>query len=732
MSIKSNLPCSALCVVFLTAGGLAHAQTATEAPAAGSEGSLEEIVVTAQKRAENLQKVPIAISAVTSEQLQTSGVDSLLNLNAVVPGVTLLDIGDQVAARIRGVGSTVINIGQEAPVAIYIDNVYYADSADVGGSLADVSQVSVLKGPQGTLFGRNATGGVIQIATRDPTDEYRADVTTDVDNYRTWRSSVYAGGPVASDLKAGLALQYATQQDGWGRNVYDGEEVHKINSDFTGRGKLIFTPTDSTTIRIAADYTHTAGSTAGVFRPFPGFPAAYASAEPSNPWSTNSYIQPYDAYQGGGASINLQQDLGFANFTSISAYRRSIKDWAFTTPGTAIPALDLTIDDFSRQFTEELQLVSKTESPLSWATGLFYINNFAGQNPLDINIRPGPYRGDGALSQVIIDTAQKLNSIAGFGQTTYTFTSATRLTTGLRYTYEKKSLFGYENGVLAADPSVTIPLFQAGTSALSSNDPTWRLSLDHDFWSGGTGYISYNRGFKSGGFNVRDPTNPPFQPEKLDAYEIGLKTQFLDDRVRLNSAVFDYEYKNVQVARYTTNTVIYNGAGARLYGLDIDGQARLTSRLQINASVSLLHSYFTSFPDAFTSSYVLTPTGAIISLYTASATGKTLPYSPSVTSTVSVDYEIPSAFGPFKLNLTDFFSSKFYAEADNVLTQPSYQYLDASVAWKSENGRYGVRIYGNNLLNKAVFSQAGSLTTGYEVDYPNPPCIYGVKFELSY
>ncbi len=732
MVIKSLFLCSTLCVFVLVSGRPALAETPAEGAAPQTEGALEEIVVTAQKRSENLQRVPIAISAVSAERLATAGVDSVLNLNAAVPGLTLLDIGDQVAARVRGVGSTVINIGQEAPVAIVIDDVYYADSADVGGGLADVSQVSVLKGPQGTLFGRNATGGVIQISTRDPSDQSKLDVTTDLDSYRTWRSSIYAGGPVASDLKAGLALQYTTQQNGWGRNVFNGEEVHKINSDVTARGKLIFTPTDSTTIRLSADYSHRAGSTGGVFTPFPGFPAAYTSPIPSRPWDVNSYIEPYDAYEGGGVSLNVQQDLSFAKLTSISAFRRSVKEWTFTTPGTAIPALDLVIDDFSRQFTEELQLVSLTQSPLSWAAGVFYIRNFAGQDPLLINIRPGPYRGNGAFSQVVINTKQTLDSIAAFAQATYEITSATRLTTGLRYTYEKKSLDGFENGILAAAPSVAIPFIPPGTSTLSAKDPTWRLSLDQNLWSGAIGYVSYNRGFKSGGFNVRDPSNPPFQPEKLDAYEIGLKSQFLDNRMRLNAAIFDYEYKNVQVARYTTNTVIYNGAAAKIYGFDFDAEAKLTGRLQMNAGLSLLHSRFTSFPDAFTSSYVLTPQGADISLFTASATGKSLPYSPTVTYTLGLDYRIPSPVGEFKLNGTDAFSSKFYAEADNVLTQPSVHIVNASVSWRSEDGRYGVRLYGNNLLDKAVFSQAGSLTTGYEADYPNPPRIYGIKFEVSY
>jgi outer membrane receptor protein involved in Fe transport len=293
-------------------------------------------------------------------------------------------------------------------------------------------------------------------------------------------------------------------------------------------------------------------------------------------------------------------------------------------------------------------------------------------------------------------------------------------------------LEGSETADVAATPGVTVPIVPAGTTDLVSEKPTWRFAVDHDLAPDVIAYFSYNRGFKSGGFNVRDPTNPPFQPEQLDAYEVGLKSEFWDDRARLNAAAFYYDYKNIQVARYVTNTIIYNGARAGISGLDLDGEVRLSSRWHVNGGIEYLHSRFKDFPDAFSSSYVLTPQGATIDIFTQSATGNTLPYSPAVTYNVSIDYEQPSPIGPLHVDLTDSYSSHFYAEPDNLLTQPSYHFLNFSMAWKSPSERYGLRLYVNNILNKAVASQFGSLPTGYEADYPNPPRIYGVKLQASF
>jgi iron complex outermembrane receptor protein len=730
-------------LVSVAVGSLGRAaaderQSAHIAPANTNESSsdsanvLEEVVVTAQKRNENLQKVPIAVNVVNSAALEQAGINTTLDLGNAVPGLRMLNIGGQVAGRIRGIGSTAIAPGQEAPVAIVIDGIYYASASDVGGSLPDATQIAVLKGPQGTLFGRNATGGVIQISTRDPSNHFESDYATSIDNYLTSRSDVYVGGPLTSSINAGLSAQYVWQGNGWGSNAYNDEWVHRINHDVSVRGKLNFALSDDTSIRVSADYADRAGSTAGVFTVAPGYPQAYASPISANPWGINSYLQPALTYRGGGLSVTFEQDLGSARFSAISAYRQSAQYWAFSPTATAVPSLDLALHDFSKQFTEEIQLVSQNNTAFTWAVGAFYIFNDAGQPPPGeaINIQAGPYRGEGPFSRVSVITDQHMSSPALFAQGTYRLAEHTRLTVGGRYTYEKKVLEGSEYATLAAAP-VQVPLISPAETSLVVEKPTWRLALDQDLTDGVIGYVSYNRGFKSGGFNVRDITNPPYQPEKLDAYEMGIKSQFLNDRVRLNGAAFYYDYKNIQVARYETNSIIFNGAGARLYGVDLDGEARLTRSLRMHAGLEWLHNRFTDFPNAVSSSYVPAPGGAIITLFPQSASGKTLPYSPTLTYTVGADYDIDSPVGPLTLNVTDSYSSKYYAEPDNLLTQSSYHFVDTSLTWKLSE-HLELRLFANNLLNEAVASQFATLPTGYLADYPNPPRTYGIKFHASY
>jgi iron complex outermembrane recepter protein len=693
---------------------------------------LGDIIVTAQKRAENVQRIPIAVSTVGSAELAAGAVFSMRDLGRAIPTLKLLDIGGQITPRIRGIGATSANPGVEAPVATFVDGIYYASTADVAADLSDVVQISVLKGPQGTLFGRNATGGVIQLTTRDPKEHFEASLGTGIDNYATWRSDAFVGGPIAEDVRASLSAQYVKQYDGWGVNIFSGQDVHRIDGNYQFRGKLIWDPQPSTTVRLSGDYAKRKGSIGGVYRTPPGFPQALFSPLPVREWSINSYIQPLYDYEGGGGSLTIEHDLGFGKVTSISAYRKSRVFWQFNPSATAVPALDVDLSDFARQFTQEIQLVSDVGSSFDWAVGAFYFHQSAGQQPLHVNLRAGPIRGPGPFSTIVSNSTQKLDSLAGFAQATVRITEHTRVTAGIRYTWEKKTLDELQFGQLAFNPAVFVPLIPATSVSRSEQRPTWRLSLDQDLAPDVIGYLSYNRGYKSGGFNTRDITNPPFAAETLDAYEAGIKSQFMNNRVRLNAAAFYYDYKNIQVGRYTTTTVIYNGAKSRVYGFDVDLEARPTSEFTISGGLGYLNSKFTDFPVAQSSSYVLVPGGAIITQGNASATGNRLPYSPSLSYTLGLTYRMPVSVGTITGNFSDNYSGRYFVEPDNKISQKPYHLLNASVAWDSPASRYVVRIFANNLLNKAIFVQSASNATGYQADYPIAPFTYGLRLELSF
>lgn len=243
-------------------------------------------------------------------------------------------------------------------------------------------------------------------------------------------------------------------------------------------------------------------------------------------------------------------------------------------------------------------------------------------------------------------------------------------------------------------------------------------------------YVSYNRGVRSGGFNTTSTTNPPFRPEHLDAYEAGIKSQFLENRARLNIGGFYYDYSNMQVTIFNIAPVVMNAASARNYGIDVNLEAKVTKRMALTASADWLHARFTSFPDAPFWIPLANREGALP--VKGNAAGRTLPYSPDVTASVGVDYDIPVKSGDVSLNVNDNFNSGFYTEVDNVLHQSRYHLLNASVTWEPADGRYQLRVFANNVLDKAVVSQAATEATGYIADYSNPPFVFGGSFTVEF
>ncbi len=712
-------------MLILVAAVLAGGDGASAADTAESGDVLTEVVVVAQKRAENSQQVPISMESMKPQQLAASGVQSLQELSGAVPGLTMLNVSGALSPRLRGVGTSTLEAGIEPAVATYVDGVYYAYSGDLIMDLFDVSQLTLLRGPQGTLFGRNATGGVIQIETRDPTQTFHADVETSVDNYLTSRTDGYVTGGIADKLAAGLSVQYTGQGLGWGKDIYDDSDIHKIDHSVTVRGKLFYDLDEATTIKFGLDYSDRAGSIAANFRPFPGYSVLFPAPQASNTWYTDSYIHSYKTYEGGGGSAILEHDLDFAKFTSTSAFRDASTFIRFSPAATSVPSEDISFPESSRQFTEELQLLSTSGRRLDWVTGLFYFHSEANQDAFTVNLHG---RLAVPFDQIVIPANESIDSVADYVQGTYRITPATRITIGGRYTYQKNILRASEYGVLAGDGDVPLEP-QPTPDSVSSEKPTWRVALDHDMTDGMLGYLSYNRGVKSGGFNIRDPANPPFLPEQLDAYEVGLKTELLDHHVRVNTAAFDYEYKNIQISKYTDTAVIENGARARIYGLDEDLTANITDPLRVDAGIEWLHARFLEFPDAQLTMPLPGDQGAILS--SGNAGGRIIPYSPTITATVGVDYVAHASAGNYTFNVTDNYNSGFYGEPDNRLFQSSFHLLNASITWLASSGRWGARLYTNNLLNKAVASQFSSLNVGYVADYSNPPRIYGVAAHFS-
>ena len=703
-----------------------QAQTSDEATQVG------DIVVTAQRRAENLQRVPIVITAVDAQQLAQAGVTSLPTLGTVAPGLNARTSGGGVfQPSIRGIGTSSNVV--ENPVALYIDGVYLPNQNEGNQELPDVEQVAVLKGPQGTLFGRNATGGVIQITTRRPSHELDIRAKAEIDNYATFRGGVFVSGGLASGVAASVSADYAHQGEGWGDNLTTGNDTFRLAHSLSLRGKLLLEPTPDTSVLLIGDYLDRKAYTY-TFVPYPGtsfirpLPGRYGKQDTFSP------VDPYAAFKGGGVSLTLKQDFGPVELVSITAHRRGNTNYLFDNVPTGTPIFYVGVgkgDQPNRSYTQELQLNSTGKGAITYTFGLFYYHNSNANLPIVRQFFP-PFYGAAVGPPTANRTTEtngreRTESVAPFGQVGIRILSDTRLTLGGRYTYEQRKLDGRAvlnryNGTTVAVPYTPAPL--------TIRKPTWRVALDQQFTPDVLGYVSYNRGIKSGGFNILNPANPAYLPERLDAYEAGLKTELFGRRLRFNIGGFYYDYSNLQVTQFVgVSQTIVNGAQARLYGADVDFNARITPELSINGGFELLHARFVSYPNAVGSTPRATGGAA---LFAVDASGNRIPQSQKFAGTIAVNYQKPVAFGTIDSNVTANHNGSYKFEADNFLTQGAYTLLNASLGWRSLDKHYSLTVWGRNLLNEIVLNNGTSQAIGYPVSYGQPPRTYGLTARFTY
>ena len=717
--------------------GAAHAQTAAGPPAGTPSGEVAapddgEIIVTAQKRAENLQKVPIVITAVSGAQLTTAGVTSLTTLGTVVPGLNTRTTAGSYNPSIRGV-STSSNV-VENPVALYIDGVYLPQQREGARELPDVEQIAVLKGPQGTLFGRNATGGVIQITTRKPTDRFEFQSTASIDNYAMFRGDAFVSGGLAPGLTGSLSADVATQGNGFGKNLTTGNDTFQLLHSYAFRGKLVYAFDSRTDVTLIGDYMDRKERTYS-FIPYPG--TAFANPLPGplpSVYDTYSAIDPFTAFHGGGASLEIDHDLGFAKFVSITSYREGQTNYLFEDEPVGKPVFTVGVGSGAgpnKDFTEEVQLISKGSGRFTYTAGVFFFYNRYSNEPITRNFYPAFYLAPAgpptanALTQTY--GSEKTESVAPYLQVAYEIFDATHLTLGGRFTYERRALDGATvltryNGTTTTIPSTLQPLV--------IEKPTWRAALDHQFTPDVLGYVSYNRGIKSGGFNILNLANPAYLPEQLDAYEAGFKTQLFDRRLRLNTGGFYYDYKNLQVTQFVNLAqTIVNGAKARIYGVDVDFTAKVTDRFTLSGGLEAMHATFTSYPAAVGS---IPKAAGGATLIAVDASGKRVPLAQDFTGTIAADYEQPVSFGSLHYNITANYNGDYYFEPDNFLRQGAYTLVNASLTWKSHAGRYSVSVWGRNLADAHIINNASSQAPGYPISYGQPPRTFGITGKVSY
>ncbi len=695
---------------MLAVGALISSNTLSVAHAEESL-TLEEIVVTAQKRAENAQDVPIAITALSAAALEEKGVTNVADVSNFTPNIQIdraspfAGSSTIMSAYIRGIGQNDFAFNMEPGVGLYVDGVYYARTVGAALDLLDVERVEVLKGPQGTLFGRNTIGGAISVITRKPNGEFgfQGDLTVGNFNRQSARGSINL--PLVDGLLYSSVSFSSTQRDGFQKRIgFDPTQVAAINpisglpyanstytsddaqfvrakSNYSGsdrqggqnsrtaRAKLLFTPSDDVEFLLTADLTnaHEESTPITLLKTYVGAPfgltynACIAGIDPSGiappgalppgmcdvprgtvgtslsdiaatalPYGDHFITNDIDTTYATGSNFSDVRTYGFGgtldwqfndnlSLKSITAYRNLDSRFGVDMDGSPIIALDTSFTMVQSQWSEELQLnINAFDERLKSVVGMYYFKEDGGL--LDtVNFA-------GGLLQVYGPNDFENKALAAFTHNNLQLTDQFGLTVGLRYTKETKYFTGGQsdlNGFVArflGAPPVVFPdqtntnlLFPTGRNKQDFTNTSMRVGAEYKFTPDMMGYASFAQGYKSGGWTTRlaaplaisvgagapiDPTVPPaFKPEKADTIEVGLKSELLDRRLRLNTALFHTSYKDMQIVSAPGFTLgapwFFNAGKARIQGLEVEADAKLTASFVMNAAVGYLDAKYT-------------------------------------------------------------------------------------------------------------------------------------------
>ncbi len=703
-------------IASLAAFGWAGAVQAQSTAAGTDAPAIDEIIVTAQKRSESVQDVPLAVSAVGGATLDRLGVGNPLQLGATVPNFNLQTNSGVTYIYLRGVGNNFLGLGIDSNVAYHANGVYIARPRAQVSSYFDVDRIEVVRGPQGDLYGRNATGGSINVITRKPTDDFSANATLSVGNYGLVQGEAGVGGAIVPGKIAVRAAGFFVDRGGYGKNEATGKDVDN-RKEQAGRLTVELTPSEPLTIEIIADYFHANDAWGVVHQAGSGIPGALTLAEslgnfPSKIRNVVSGVDPNRKIRAWGvqgtATLDLAENL---SLKSITAYRKSrftaLDELIGTNPSIgAISQLEK-----QHQFSEEVQLLANGTRWDFILGGYYFTEKVDGFIHIPLFFDPAAQfdqRGTG-------DT----KAYAVFAHGSWEFVPKLKLVLGARYSYEKRT----SEGVFTA-PFVPIPT--GGKKSFNALTP--KATLQFEPSDNLTLYGGVSKGFKSGGFTIGVP-GPGVEPEKLLSYEAGLKAQMFDRRLTANIAAFWYDYTNMVVTRVVqAQTVEENAGKSTIKGIEVELTARPTNRLRIDASLGLLDAKFDSFvtPDP------LDPAAGPISL-----AGNRLPGSAKYTARVGAQYDIPVGdVAKISISGDAFFSGNMYFDPyeHRGSYQPSYETYNASLTYDS--GRWwSMTLWGRNLSNKTIVSNQliSADFWGYpRLTYLRDPRTYGIDFKAKF
>jgi iron complex outermembrane recepter protein len=706
----------------------------TLGPVYSSAQVLEEVTVTAQKREESLQDVPVTIAAFGESQLQDAGFDNISDLANMSPSLQFGNFGPVSFVTMRGIGNENTTAGGDPGVAMHLDGIYMGRPVAGLFTAFDTQRVEILRGPQGTLYGRNATGGSINLITNKPQDEFGGTVDLTYGDYDWMRVRGAMNLPISDSISARV-VAFTEERDGYTENKFPGGVDGNDVDDQGIRGHLNIEIGDAASLLLSASYIESGGvGTKPVLREdFPGSttgenisgppgwafaPGGPASGIPGynnyidletgeiavndlDPFTVNKDVRESQDNEFTMLSATFEWDFEYFTFKSITGYVETDFETHQDEDHSELDLLELVLTEEAEQFSQELQLLSAGDGPLQWILGLYYFDEEASRDSLFLRGRydvfasqwnvPAGYAFGGDVDS---------ESYAAFGQATYRVTEAVGITAGLRYTEDEKD--GVNTGFQFAGLPFADPVGD------SWDETTYRLAVDWTLSDDVMLFASYATGYKSGGINqTAAPSrggNAIYDPETVDAIELGIKTTMLDGRLQLNSSLYQNEYDDLQFQIFgQAGPEAYNAEGATVQGWEVEIRAAATDSLTLDASLGLTDS---EFDDQVID-------GIDIG-------GNQLPRTPDLTYTLgmSQEWDLQDS-GALRLRLEYAYTDEIYYTAlnrDAGFAEPGgsdladdYYNINARLFWFSPAAAWTVEAFVTNLTDE---EQIGNILRG--------------------
>ncbi|KRB86139.1 hypothetical protein ASE00_05225 [Sphingomonas sp. Root710] len=683
------------------------------AQAAATAESNEEIIVTASRRAESIRETPTAVSAYLGKRLQEAQISSLSELVTTSPNIQISTYGSNSNIAIRGIGNTQLVAGADPGVALHVDGVYLAQSSLATATFLDVNRVEILRGPQGTLFGRNATGGAINIIPNRPTAALSAglDVSGGIDPGLI-RSSAYISGPLdeAGSLRARLAVQQKYGR-GFTKNlVANGPDRLDGEKTYSGRAQLEWLASDRFTARVSLEYQKEDDNGQGFFffgTPDPSIPlpAAIQSAATGDPKKRETYAnQGKRELESKSIRTEGELQLGGGSLRAVYSFMRSSIFQNLDGDATPVNFTNTMFDQSADQNYAELLYASDSSKPLSVVLGAnLFSEDFTQDLAVPISFLPIP---------VLIAAEIKTRSYALFAHGQYAFSPSARLFAGLRYSNDRKRI------------QESNSFIGAGGQRAKWDRVTYEAGASADLAERVTGYVKYATGYKGGGFSAGGLA-PSFNPETNSSIELGLKGTYLDGMLDANLAAFHMKYKNLQVSQVIgVVSSVVNAARATIDGLELEMTLRPMANLRLEFAGAWLHARFDEFFTQDSARPSFTPdceTRGGVPVCGIQLAGNRLPQAPRFSASPAIYYDLPLKGGAITLGARYDWKSRFYFTEFNipVTAQKAAGTLDLSIAYKSEDARWSASLFARNVTDETIKAQAyvnsallGSLALG--------------------